>query len=458
MDTLWIMGFQDEFREAVDAAVNIDFSSTTSDTINVFGTTIRYLGGFLAAYDLSEDQRVLDKSLELAAMLYAAFDTPNRMPITRWDFHKAAKGDRQLADEGVLAAEIGSLTLEFARLAQITHDNRWYDAVARVMAVFDQQQSSTNLPGMWPLVVNARAQEFNSGAFFTLGAMSDSVYEYLPKMCALLGGSELYHRIYKAAMTTAIEHTLFRAMVPNNEAGVLLTGPAHADEPGKSWVEPQAQHLACFAGGMFALGGRLMNEESHVQLGRNLTDGCVWAYKASELGIMPGTFVAIPCEDKDGDGCKWDENQWHEDVLAHTGSGEDSDSSLSAAAVIEKDRLRPGFASITDRRYILRPEAIASVFILYRITGDTKLLDDAWTMFSSINEHTRTDLANAAIGDVTVPSAPKYDSMESFWTAETLKYFYLVFSEPDLISLDEYVFNTEAHPFRRPEHKFWFLK
>ena len=40
--------------------------------------------------------------------------------------------------------------------------------------------------------------------------------------------------------------------------------------------------------------------------------------------------------------------------------------------------------------------------------------------------------------------------MESFWLAETLKYFYLLYSDPDLISLDEWVLNTEAHPFRRP--------
>lgn len=35
--------------------------------------------------------------------------------------------------------------------------------------------------------------------------------------------------------------------------------------------------------------------------------------------------------------------------------------------------------------------------------------------------------------------------------AETLKYFYLIFSDPDLISLDEYVLNTEAHPFKLPK-------
>jgi mannosyl-oligosaccharide alpha-1,2-mannosidase len=28
---------------------------------------------------------------------------------------------------------------------------------------------------------------------------------------------------------------------------------------------------------------------------------------------------------------------------------------------------------------------------------------------------------------------------QSFWMAETLKYFFLVFSDPDVISLDDYV-------------------
>lgn len=41
--------------------------------------------------------------------------------------------------------------------------------------------------------------------------------------------------------------------------------------------------------------------------------------------------------------------------------------------------------------------------------------------------------------------------MQSFWLAETLKYFYLIFSESDLVSLDDYVFNTEAHPFLIPK-------
>lgn len=41
--------------------------------------------------------------------------------------------------------------------------------------------------------------------------------------------------------------------------------------------------------------------------------------------------------------------------------------------------------------------------------------------------------------------------IQSFWFSETLKYFYLIFSPPDLISLDDWVLNTEAHPFKVPK-------
>ena len=97
-----------------------------------------------------------------------------------------------------------------------------------------------------------------------------------------------------------------------------------------------------------------------------------------------------------------------------------------------------------------RPEAIESVFILYRLTGDYSLQDRAWNMFNSIVGHTLTDIAHASLDDCTVPNPPKADRMESFWMAETLKYFFLIFSELDVVNLDHYVLNTEAHPLKRP--------
>ena len=84
LDTLWIMSMRKEFDEAVSALIEIDFTKSSEEEINVFETTIRYLGGFLSAYDLSGYSALLHKALELGEMLYVAFDTPNRMPITRW--------------------------------------------------------------------------------------------------------------------------------------------------------------------------------------------------------------------------------------------------------------------------------------------------------------------------------------------------------------------------------------
>ena len=109
------------------------------------------------------------------------------------------------------------------------------------------------------------------------------------------------------------------------------------------------------------------------------------------------------------------------------------------AARIREERLPPGFKSIGSRKYILRPEAIESVFIMYRITGDEYWREKGWKMFSAIQSYTLTDIANSAISDVTSQVPVFDDTMESFWLAETLKYFYLLYSDPSLISLDDYV-------------------
>jgi len=199
-----------------------------------------------------------------------------------------------------------------------------------------------------------------------------------------------------------------------------------------------------------ALGGRLVENTTHVEKGEKLMDGCVWTYKAAPLGIMPETFHMAPC--KSAAHCPWDEDEWMRDVLQMNGHGRSDDLDVDKAKeVIATHNLPKGFTSVPDTRYILRPEAIESVFILHRITGRDDLPESAWAMFEAIDSNTRTELANSALRSVMVSDGKPQmsDSMESFWFGETLKYFYLMFSEPSLISLDEYVFTTEAHPLKR---------
>ncbi|KAK8908031.1 hypothetical protein QC760_003901 [Botrytis cinerea] len=449
LDTLWIMGMHSEFKVAVEAIQEIDFSTCALDQINVFETTIRYLGGFLSAYELSDGKYpvLLQKAKEMGEMLYKSFDTPNHLPILRWYYHVAATGAVQDAEENVLESEIGSLTLEFTRLSQITGDLRYYDAVQRIMNIFDNQQPLSKLPGMWPVVVNAKDINFVEYGGFSIGGMADSLYEYLPKQHLLLGGAtQQYRRMYEFAMIAMRRNIFFRPMTKNGEDIRL---PGNVDSDGKTSVtelktDGEAQHLGCFAGGMVAIGAKVFENEQDLELARKLTDGCLWAYENMPLGIMPEKMHTVPCENDSY--CPWDEQKWLE------GIDRDTEGNETVHEKIHQHRLVAGVTKFDDGRYILRPEAIESVFILYRITGDPKLREQAWKMFNNIIKHTITDIAHAALDDCTVSdNPPKADRMESFWMAETLKYFYLIFADPNLISLDEYVLNTEAHPLRRPK-------
>ena len=417
LDTLWIMGMEEEFAEAVDAAVGIDFGPKDSGDVNVFETVIRYLAGFIAAYDISgcNDERVLQKAVEVGNMVYASFDTPNRMPVPRWDPRAASEGIEQLPPLRGGIAEMASASVELTRLSQLTGDMRYFDAILRVTNVLDEKQNSTRFPGLWPLAVNFRQLDFSDGLEFTLGAQSDSAYEYLPKMFQLLSGvgepASQYARMYNYAMDTVIHKLVFRPMV-EDKADILVSDSlkaGHKDFTG--------QHLTCFAGGMFALGGRLVQNETHVDIGRKLADGCAWTYKHAPIGIMPEIFTMPACP------------------------------TLSECEYTGQPGASP-FSKVHDAQYLLRPEAVESIFYIYRVTGDPVYQDTAWEMFQSIEKYTRTEFANAALRNVMRGNPGQEDNMESFWMAETLKYFYLIFSDPETVSLDEFVFNTEGHPFR----------
>lgn len=483
LDSLWIMGLHDDFYIAAEAAAQLDWANTTETSANLFETTIRHLGGLLSAYDLSGEHALLEKAKELGDMLYMAFDTPNRIPGFWMNFEDARNGG-QVAGTHDPSACPTSLSLEFTRLAQLTGQDKYYDAIDRVRAFLERTQDQSMLPGMWPRELNFRAEEVFSDTTFTLGALADSLYEYLPKNFIITGGLEAsYEKMYRKAMDVITKHLLFRPMLPDNQ-DILFAGTTYIHD-GRPDLDPEGQHLSCFAGGMYLLGGKTFGIEEHLKIGERLTRGCVWAYNAFPTGLMPEIFSMIPCASQSG--CEWDADRW---------------------ATEGNQKLAKGLRDARDPRYILRPEAIESVFLLYRITGKEELRDIAWTMFESIIKATETGLAYSAIQDVTVTGEtekvnsmevstvkffslhstemhprfrrifslflsvlPKYNfhhsligrlvffsrfvflthkRQQSFWMAETLKYFYLIFSPPDVISLDDYVFNTEAHPLRRP--------
>lgn len=174
LDTLWMMGLRAEFDEAVNAVAGIDFGQSSSHRVNTFETNIRYLGGLLAAYDLSGRDVLLTKAVELGDLLYAGFNTENRMPVDFIDFGAAKRGDGLTVEGSVVSASPGSISLEMTRLSQITNDPKYYDAISRLMDVFYEGQDKTSIPGLWPVMVSMSRKDVVSGNQFTLAGSADS--------------------------------------------------------------------------------------------------------------------------------------------------------------------------------------------------------------------------------------------------------------------------------------------
>ncbi|KAJ5923443.1 hypothetical protein N7454_008688 [Penicillium verhagenii] len=382
LDTLWIMDMRAEFKEAVATVVEINFEDTQSSEINTHEINIRILGGLLSAYDLSADRRLLNKAIEVGDMLYAAFDTPNRMPITHWDLHRAARQEEQFAEEVVSASELGSFILEFTRLSQLTGNPKYFNSAHTIMDRLGQLQDLTKLAGMWPVVLNARTEIFDS-ELFTLGAEVDSLYKTLAKADMLTGNQfPVYRKIWLMAVL-----------------GLLSPCP---------------------------------------------------------LGIMPEVYETVPCASQTE--CPWNEWHWKQEIWKNVNASPEPDPDMNIDTYIHEHHLPKGFVAIPDTRYNLRPEIIESMFTLYRVSAREDLLDTAWDMFESIQNTTEIINGNAALADVTLLTEEPIhlDSMESFWMSQTLKYFYLMFSAPDALSLDEYVFNSAGHPLRLPEPEWSF--
>jgi len=96
-----------------------------------------------------------------------------------------------------------------------------------------------------------------------------------------------------------------------------------------------------------------------------------------------------------------------------------------------------------------RPETVETLFYLWRITKDPIYREWGWEIFQAFEKHCKVESGGyAGLHNVASPNPPKDDTQQTFFLAETLKYLYLLFCPDNVIPLDEYVFNTEAHPFR----------
>lgn len=85
LSTLLIMDLHDEFLEVMPRISKINFH--VDENISVFESIIRYMGGFISAYELGERKQdsLLQKAEKLAQQLLPAFETPSGLPHHLWN-------------------------------------------------------------------------------------------------------------------------------------------------------------------------------------------------------------------------------------------------------------------------------------------------------------------------------------------------------------------------------------
>ncbi|KAJ3064182.1 hypothetical protein HDU98_000117 [Podochytrium sp. JEL0797] len=395
LDVLHIMGLHDEFEAAkklVLGSLNFD---TVSEYVSVFETTIRVLGGLLAAFEFDGDVKFVDLAVDLADRMLPAFDTPTGIPL---NWIRLSNGQVRPGGSAGLA-ELGTLQLEFQYLSDVTGNPIYAE---KALFVLEQmQKTATDIPGVFPELMSVDELKVLSNRV-SVGGNTDSYYEYLLKLWLSTGEQRYFDMYWEAADSIAS-----KLVVVAQKGHVYI--PAATLTWGKDGMRVHHattfEHLACFIGGMFSMGALASNLTSqnksiwpsHLALGANVTDTCWNMYSGSATGI----------------------------------GGENMDGETF---------------QLLNAGYILRPEAVESLFYMWRFTHDSMYRERAWTIVQALERHCRNEAGYHGLMNANSESPGTIDRQESFFLAETLKYLYLIFADDDTVPLEQYVFNTEAHP------------
>lgn len=231
---------------------------------------------------------------------------------------------------------------------------------------------------------------------FSFGGQADSVYEYLPKEYMLLGGLEdIYRRMYEMAVDTAKKYLLFRPMLPEERdvrlLGTMLTS-GHLEKPSDLLLQPEGTHLTCFAGGMFAVGAKIFNRESDIDVARKLVDGCVWAYDATLTGIMPERYLTVPCENQER--CDWNETIYRQMVNNFLGPAEEH-FEASKQTILDNQNKKSNEKPVPESDHSQEPEEP----VRSRDGSDAKELEPNVTGASETKEKRMSKRQLADLGD-----------------------------------------------------------
>ena len=259
MDTLWLMGLDREFEDAL-AWVKSSLDFNVDGEVSVFETSIRLLGGLLSAHHACGDPVLLAKARDLADRLAPAFATPTGIPYRYVNLRTGAVRDPQTNP-----AETGTYLPEWGTLAKLTGERRYYDIPKRALvSMFDRRSEI----GLLADKIDAVSGQWLSRRA-TIGPPSDSFYEYLWDGWQLFGDRDC-KRMYDVLTRAILKHQQDRF------EGRLWF--ADVDFRTAARINREQDELSSFYGGLLHQGGQPATGKSYT---------ASWAWLQDKFGVLP---------------------------------------------------------------------------------------------------------------------------------------------------------------------------
>src|SRR5437879_1786793 len=182
LDTLYVMELDADLAASV-AWIEQNLSFDIDGNFHVFEAIIRVVGGLLAGYLATGNQKLLALTVDLTDRLLPAFTkSPTGMPYQFVNLHTGAGSGNTPP-----LAEIGTNILEFGILSQVTGDPKYFQAAKNAYRAAIAKRSSLNLMGTF---LNVETGAWADSTDQAPNPPVDSFYEYLWGGWALLGDQE----------------------------------------------------------------------------------------------------------------------------------------------------------------------------------------------------------------------------------------------------------------------------
>ena len=308
MSTLWVAGHFSRFEEAYRLAISIPIEDNHNE-VNVFETNIRAIGGLLSAYALTSRSPLLDVCTRIANRLVPAL-VSHAIPLSQVRLSSSEPSTNKAFYISV--AEVGTLSLEFNYLSYLTNNDTYSDVVRMLQQKIYSKMSDYEY--LLPISLDAKSGE-SIDSSVSLGAGGDSMYEYLLK-AYLQNRSDVQSLSFFRNAVQSMRDNLFLQLSHHSRVFVaeLTMGGLHVFK---------MDHLVCFLPGLLTLAIQEgVIDTSYWSIANGILNVCMDMYSFTTLKLAP--------------------------------------------EIVKLNQMGKLSCSSQDRHNLLRPEAVESLYIMYK--------------------------------------------------------------------------------------------